>query len=300
MSRFGLSLKKERYKEVISEIENKKKYDKGVIKEYKLNDENRFMPALYEFYLFSERVKDADITTNDQLLSFLEENGHFLFGGNGHFNLTKRVPMTFKTKGFDIIIPFNNHKLFYMLFYSKDNIATILANNSWAVGMAAGSPIKGIQSSAPKIKELFKRLSEIESIPKKNKWSIKIKNQLLKQVNGERLIDIIENSNYHDKIDFTIGETDTELGINYKSRDDPNQKPSPFVSQEKSGSIRLGNVVGHPSAKVFIDFLNSKSKKSPDEKKTLRNRLKKLIPSKIRNLFKRTFKRKSFNTFDKI
>ena len=260
-------------KAYLDEIENKKKYDAGVLAEYKLTNSGRFMPALYEFYLFCDKVKDTDITTNDQLLSFLEENGHFLFGGNGHFNLTKKIPMTFKTKGFDINIPFNNHKLFYMLFYNKDNINTILGNNSWAVGMAAGSPIKGIQSSAPKIKDLFKRLSKMEEIPKSNKFSIKIRNQLLKVIDGERLIDILSKAKY-DKIQFDV--KSSNLAVVYKSRDHSGSIPSPFISLDKTRTFMTpvfkgdtGEEFGVASVTVPVDDICTLSDKvSSIEQKT--------------------------------
>lgn len=141
---------------------------KKIIAEYEYENEDRIMPAIFEFYEFCEVIPKTHISPF-KVANICRSYGYLLFDNKARCNLLKKIPNVFhfRTRWMNITIkmPYANQKIYHLLNYSPEQIKYVLDKQSFP-GLSSIINTKDLVATFAKMKEFLLQVSEThENLP---------------------------------------------------------------------------------------------------------------------------------------
>jgi len=164
---------------------------KKITAEYEYENEDRIMPAIFEFYEFCEIIPKTPITPF-KLANICGGYGYLLFDNKARCNLLKKIPNVFhfRTRWMNIKIsmPYANQKIYHLLNYSPEQIKYVLDKQSFP-GLSSIINTKDLVETFARMKEFLLKVSETkEDLP----YLKELRESL---ING-RIVEYLQNTDH--------------------------------------------------------------------------------------------------------
>ena len=172
-------------------------------------DEIPFYNYIEKLHLFLKQINDKTDETDETdetdktIVKFFQGYGYLIFTNddinNTRFTLFEEIPETISAFGVNIHVPFQHHKLFYLMFYTDAHIEKIITNNSgWVVKqlitnfkLLIMNFFHELNIMGKDLINLFKKLQTIEIDLKTHPWAAKIQQVIQTPINGVPFVKLL-------------------------------------------------------------------------------------------------------------